>query len=360
VRVRIDGKQRERTFPTKTLAAEWLTKQEADRLRGTSIDPQHERITVEELAKSWFASNPGKRPNSTATDVVAVDRHIVPFLGARKIGSLRAADVQRLVNNWASSLKPRTVGRYYGVLRAMLEYAVVNDWIGRTPCRGIKLPKPTRIKGAFLTPKAVEKIAAAMPDEYRAMVWIGAVLGLRWEEVAALRVSSFDLKRGTLTVSETVIRDGKGRSLLGAPKSEASSRTLSVPPPLTTVIREHFTRQRLRKPDDLLFVDSGGGLLRYSNWRNRAWVPAAAKAGHPKAGFHSLRRAHATSLVVSGVDPRTAKDRLGHSDVRLTLELYAQSVPEADRRAGEVSGAYFMPSRKQVRGKRGEAKTPSS
>lgn len=73
------------------------------------------------------------------------------------------------------------------------------------------------------------------------------------------------------------------------------------------LIREHIKRQGLTSSDDFLFADANGGLLRYSNQRNRVWVPACDKAGLPLARSHGLRRAHATSLVVSGIDATTAK-----------------------------------------------------
>jgi Phage integrase family len=55
-------------------------------------------------------------------------------------------------------------------------------------------------------------------------------------------------------------------------------------------------------------------------------------------GFHDLRRANATGLVSSGVDIRTAQSRLGHADVRMTLEIYARATNEADRAAAEAIG----------------------
>jgi len=60
-------------------------------------------------------------------------------------------------------------------------------------------------------------------------------------------------------------------------------------------------------------------------------------------GFHDLRRAAATALVLEGVDLKTAQTRLGHSDPRLTLGLYAQASSEADRDAADRVGARFAP-----------------
>jgi integrase len=80
----------------------------------------------------------------------------------------------------------------------------------------------------------------------------------------------------------------------------------------------------------------------YSNWRQRIWVPACREIGRPELGYHDLRRANATGLVAEGVDIKTAQERLGHSDPRLTLAVYAQATTEADRRAADALGDRFM------------------
>jgi integrase len=58
--------------------------------------------------------------------------------------------------------------------------------------------------------------------------------------------------------------------------------------------------------------------------------------------FHDLRRTNATAMVAEGVDVKTAQARLGHSDPRLTLAIYAQATTEGDRRAAERLGAKLM------------------
>jgi integrase len=75
---------------------------------------------------------------------------------------------------------------------------------------------------------------------------------------------------------------------------------------------------------------------------SRAWVPACARAGLAGLGFHDLRRAAATVLVTSGVDVRTAQHRLGDSDPRLTLAVYAQVAPHADRAAAAAIEDHFL------------------
>jgi hypothetical protein len=66
---------------------------------------------------------------------------LLPALGHRTIGSITPTEIQQLVSSWASTHSPRTVRRRYAVLAAIVGAAVRADLIGRTPCRGVKLPK---------------------------------------------------------------------------------------------------------------------------------------------------------------------------------------------------------------------------
>ena len=68
------------------------------------------------------------------------------------------------------------------------------------------------------------------------------------------------------------------------------------------------------------------------------WLPAAEAAGCKGAGFHDLRRLNAATLVVGGVDVKTAQVRLGHADPRITLAIYASAPPSTDRAAANVLG----------------------
>lgn len=146
-------------------------------------------------------------------------------------------------------------------------------------------------------------------------------------------------------MAEQVTRGQGGRSNLGPPKSRAGRRTLSIPAWLVDMLAEHLGARGLTAADPRAFVFTwpSGGHLTYSAWRRR-WVTATVDAGLPEGfGFHDLRRANATGLVAGGVDVRTAQIRLGHSDVRLTLEVHARATTDADRAAAETVGRRFQP-----------------
>ena len=94
--------------------------------------------------------------------------------------------------------------------------------------------------------------------------------------------------------------------------------------------------------ESLIFTNTDGGPIRYDNWRRRVWLPATRAAECEGAGFHDLRRLAATTLVLAGVDIKTAQVRLGHSDPRMTLAVYAASPVAADRAAADHLESRFF------------------
>ncbi len=328
------------TFQTKADAIAWLASIETDIRRGAWVDPGGGGMTVAELAQRWLDHDPSKRASTLLRDEAILRLHVLPPLGGRRTDEVTPPDVQRLVNTWAKAQAPRTARRQYDVVRALFAYAVASDWLARSPCRGIDLPRVEALRRPPLASDDVWRIAREMDQRYSPMVWLGAVLGLRWGEVAGLTVGSLDLLRGTLTVSDQLGRDRK----LGPPKSSAGRRTLSLPRVLVELLAAHLAVSALTAADadHLVFTTRQGAPLDYGHWRQRTWTPAVRAAGLPGTGFHDLRRAAATALVLDGVDLKTAQVRLGHSDPRLTLAVYAQATTEADRVAAERLGERFF------------------
>ena len=344
VRIHIGERVVTKTFRRRRDADAFAATAEADRLRGMLADPRSGRQNVERVARNWLESNPAKRQTTWAADEHALRQWILPAIGQREVGGISPTDVQALVNDWTSRIAPRTVRRHYGVLRAVLAYAVTNDLIARNPCRGIKLPRVAEARSRLLSPSEVGAIADAMDPDDRPIVWLGALLGLRWSEVAGLRVGRINFASRTLCVAEAVTRGQHGRLVSGAPKSRAGIRKLPIPAALSEMLRAHLSARGLTEADSEAFVfgDGKGGPLHYSNWRTRVWLPACTKAGCEGAGFHDLRRANATVMIAEGVDVKTAQQRLGHSDVRMTLGLYARVMEQADRDASEALAARFL------------------
>lgn len=101
-----NGRQYQQTFRTKREADAFMAKQQADRARGTWIDPRGAATPFGALAANWLTSNPGKRPSGWARDETIVRLHLRPVLENRPIGSITKGEVQTLVNEWSRHAKP--------------------------------------------------------------------------------------------------------------------------------------------------------------------------------------------------------------------------------------------------------------
>lgn len=335
-----DGMEYSKTFLTKREAEEFEAAERTDRRRGEWIDPRLARTELSELAERWLQSNPAKRARSVDRDREIV-RSCAAALGpSRRVVSVTRADVQRLVDIWRAEHAPSTVRRMYSAVRAMFNYAEAAEIIARSPCRHIRLPAAELVDRPTLEVDQLATVAHGL-GEHGPMVWLGAVLGLRWGEVAGLTVESFDFLHGSIAVTQQLGRDRK----LSGPKSLAGRRTLAAPVWLLDEVAALLAARGLTAAEGsaLIFTNLSGGPLNYSAWRRTRWSHACSAAGVPGLRFHDLRSVAASAMVAAGVDVKTAQRRLGHANVTLTLQVYARATEEADRRAAELMGERFRP-----------------
>src|ERR1039458_7209067 len=142
-----------------------------------------------------------------------------------------------------------------------MHWAEASEMIGRTPCRDIRLPQVRLVDRPYLDAKELARLATALGPDQAPMMWLGAVLGLRWPEAAGLTVSGFDRKRNEVTVGHQLGRDGQ----LVPPKSAASKRTMACPKWLTDDLAALIDRRGLSESDALLFVAGDNRPLDYTN-----------------------------------------------------------------------------------------------
>ena len=203
-----DGREYSKTLLTKREAEEFEAAERTDRRRGERIDPRLARTRLSELADHWLQSNPAKRPRTLDRDREITGAAAAALGPSRRVVSVTRADVQRLVDMWRAELAPSTVRRMYSAVRAMFNYAEAAELIARSRCRHIRLPTAELVDRPALEVDQLAAVADGLGD-HSPMVWLGAVLGLRWGEVAALTVDSFDFLHGSIAVTQQLGRDRK-------------------------------------------------------------------------------------------------------------------------------------------------------
>ena len=328
------------TFATKAAANRYLATVETDIARGVWHDPRHGDLTFAEWVQRYLSVAGHKAATTRSRDETVLRVHLVPAFGPQRLAAIAPLDVQHIVNEMAARLAPATVRTNYGVLRAVMNAAVDDGRIARSPCRRITLPRSGDTPRHALEPAELHRLAAAMPREYRAIVYVGGVLGLRWSEIAGLRVGRVNILGRSLEVAEA-IKYVSGRLVVdGLVKSKASRRVLGLPDELATILAEHLAQQRLTgaDADALVFSSPRGGPLNYQNFMLRIWKPAVTTAGLEGVTAHDLRHSAATYLDAVGAPEQLMRRRLGHGSSDITRRVYVHVLDETDQRITRALG----------------------
>ncbi|WP_287001801.1 tyrosine-type recombinase/integrase, partial [Gordonia sp. UBA7860] len=192
--------------------------------------------------------------------------------------------------------------------------------IPRNPCDGVKLPKRQHADRAYLSHEQVQALAGAVERNPEVVRFL-AYTGLRWGEMAALRVQDFDMLRRRVNVSRSVTESGG--LVWSTPKTHERR---SVPFP--AVLADELAALMAGKGrDELVFVDLRGGVLRNSNWRARVFEPAVRGlqdcGEFPDLTPHDLRHTAASLAISAGANVKAVQRMLGHAKASMTLDTYA-------------------------------------
>lgn len=328
-----DGGQRSRSFRRKIDAQSWLAEQQVDYLRGEWTDPRNTRVTFGEWIDQYSETRRHLRPSSRAVVDSLTRTHVLPYFAPRPLAAVTPTDVQGFVSTLeGKGLAPSTIKQAYLVVHGVFASALDSGLIARTPCRGVKLPQVQPGDHRYLMAEEVGELAQAIDDRYRAMVLAAAYTGLRFGELAGLKVSDLDLLKRRLTVRRT-LSEVRGVVRLAEPKTAASRRQVALPAFLVDVLAAHLDEHP--PSDGLVFTSADGSPLRRTNFRRRAWLPAvAATVGEPMT-FHDLRHTHAAWLIAGGEHAKTIQTRLGHGSISTTLDTYGHLMEGLDAAAAD-------------------------
>jgi integrase len=313
-----DGRQHKKSFQRKVEAQRWLDQLQAEMHQGLYIDPAGSKALVAVYAKRWLDNLTHLKPSTLERYKGIVNTHILPVWGGWQIGKITTSDV----NGWirarvADGLRPGSVRQTHRVLSLILDSAVQDGRLGRNPARGARLPRVVRREPTFLTAEQVSAFAeAARPNEL--IILTLAFTGLRFGELAALKVRRFDADRRRLNVVESVTEVGS--ELVWTTPKTHQTRSVPVPGQLAAMLEE---RCEGKQPDDLIFTSPLGKTLRLTNWRKNVFDPACQVAAIEGLRPHDLRHTAASLAIQSGANVKVVQQMLGHASAAMTLDVYA-------------------------------------
>jgi integrase len=247
---------------------------------------------------------------------------------------------------------PRMRQLAHAVLHRALKQAVKWNLVPRNVCDAVDPPRVSKKEMKVYGPEEVRWLLEVAQGHRLETLFVLAVsTGLRQGELFGLQWEDIDLQTGTIFVQRQLEEDN-GKLRLTEPKSAKGRRRIDLPAFAVDSLWKHKARMlaegRLACP---VFCDTHGGWLRKSNFLRNEFRPLIEKANEkaikeatekgtvpvllPVIRFHDLRHSHATLLLSQGVHPKVVQERLGHSQISLTLDTYSHVLPTLGKEAAE-------------------------
>lgn len=378
-----NGSRRERAFPTRRAADQFRAERTLDAAGGSSLVLAD---AIEHFLTHYAAlMHAGERRRSSYEQKRQHlrDRLAVSPLGQRRMGDLAAPDLQGFFDGLiAGGVSYPLARKIQASVRQFWKYAAVRGWTvrdGAAKSAGIAAPRSRRLAQPVEIPPveacrailaAADARAEADRGRARALVRVIMLAGLRAGELRALRWSDLELSvagtagqpAGSIRVRRSADKFGKIHDL---PKTDASMRTVPLSPDTAAALKAW----KLACPpgrEGLAFPNAKGGLWRQDGlWRN-CWTPVLRSAGYAVQSGREARRAHpkgdyaaaiwtplwppktarhvaASIWIAAGATPRWIMEKMGHSSIKLSQELYGHLWPstEIDARMAAAADRAF-------------------
>jgi integrase len=341
-----NGKRKYKWFPghdTKRAAEKALAQHMQEVLSGTYVDAPKE--TFGAYLRRWLEDKETQVRYSTIQQYrFMLEKHVIPRLEKVELTKLKPQHLQRLYTELRDELSNRSIAHIHGMLHAALDRALKWGLVGRNVAEAVDPPKPAPFHGTTWTAEqSAEFLRVAETAEPRYFVGFALAIytGMRKGEILALRWEDIDFTSRTLRVCRSLSWKG-ATPIFQEPKTERGRRLVAIPDELVRILQSHRARQAEEKllmgsayQDHGLVLARVDGRPIYPRTFDHAWERAVKHANVPKIRFHDLRHTHASLLLQQGVHPKIVSERLGHSTVSITLDIYSHVLPGLQKQAAD-------------------------
>ncbi|MCI3029776.1 site-specific integrase [Desemzia sp. C1] len=297
------------------------------------------KTTFQEVYELWYKS----AYESTVKETTRVKtkelfkNHILPAFGSLQVDKITVRYCQEMVNDWCERLvKYKNMKNYTS---KVLDYAIMLETINDNPMKKIVVPKrekkvdEEKLENFYSKDELVTFLNCCKNNlrmKWYTLFHLLAYSGFRKSEALALTWNDINFKDNTISITKAVGRGEGNRLYIKDPKNEASERTISIDEVTMNVLREWKKVQAV----DLLklgFNANNEVQLLFSNFMNELVDPnhtvrrinlVIEKNALTKITTHGLRHTHCSLMFESGAKPEVVMERMGHSDIQTTMNIY--------------------------------------
>lgn len=289
----------------------------------------------------WYKSKKNSINVQTAGTYDSIINHrIIPTLGHVLLSSLTPILLQNYVNELHDEgLASATIKKIYNIVKGSLDFAVDMELLPSNPIKRIQLPKDKKKEMAvWEVSESLSFLRVAKKARFYIAFHLAITTGMRRGEILGLRWKDVDFQKGIIYVRQTLSKDGKqflvgGKTANSVRSIKLSNETLSaLHSQRISVAKEKLQYGAEYKDYDLVVCTTKGTPVNPNNLK-RTFTSLKNEANVANIRFHDLRHTHATMLLAQGVHAKVISERLGHSNIKFTLDTYSHVLPNMQEEA---------------------------
>jgi integrase len=267
------------------------------------------------------------KPSTRATIKGHLKKFLVPCFGKMEVKYIRPQMVQQFIAQTALKVSPKTVRNIIATFRMAWRSARAWDLASHDALEGIVLPKKTRGTRFFFSVEEAQQIIRESQEPERTFYWLAMETGMRAGELTGLRTTDVDVRLRLIQIHQTVWH-GKVQT----PKTENAVRAFAISPALTEHLRSFLNEWR---PNEgaFLFATRRGTPWDANLFVKRKLHPLLTRLGirAPRGtGLHAFRHTNSSLMDRLHTPLKVRTERLGHSDPKITLDVYTHVASEDD------------------------------
>ncbi|MBT2680011.1 site-specific integrase [Bacillus sp. ISL-35] len=320
-----------------------------------------EKLTLETFVVDWEEKYASRELAETtlANYLSHIRNHILPAIGHMRLDQVKPLHIINMLNDMKRKdaddkpLSERTKQDTYLTIRNIFERAVEWQIIKDNPVKNVKKPRITEEKDLIVYDEdEIESLFISVENEpfhWRMFLTLILAAGLRRSECLGLEWSKLDLDKGTVDITQ-VITKGRNGAVIKGPKSKKSKRLLSLPESVVEELKFfqlQWKKEKMRMRDKWIEKDrqwvfcNEDGTHFHPDTPTTWWTRFTKRADVRYIKLHDLRHTSATLLINQGVHAKIISERLGHSDIRVTMNTYGHVLRKADQEAANKLNGLF-------------------
>jgi integrase len=271
-----------------------------------------------------------------------VKLNIAPFFKDTKMENLTIHQIQRYLNYLYENFTVESAKTRFGFFRSVVKECYRMKEIKENLCDFVKSPKKeaSSIADVYTREEILQLFKLLEDKHFELPILLIVLLGLRKGEAYGLTWDDIDFDNNTVKIEQiSIYLDGS--LIFKSPKTTDSKRLLSAPIELMDKLKKEKLKQNELKLQGVLenkynLVCLNKELKPYKNDDlNRYYRKFCKENNFRQLRIHDLRHTNATLLLLSGTDMKTVSGRLGHTDIKITMNKYSHVLEEMDRKASE-------------------------